>query len=222
MSEEKDLGESVGEKFQLDLLKRARSKALDCLMEAAGKIKPGMTEEEARKIALDTLAAHGAGKSWHTPQIRFGENTVLSFGVPGKEGVRLQENDIFFFDFGPIFSDHEGDIGRPFAIGNDPDHHRCCEDAKAIWNETRRQWKTKKTTGVELYEFAAKRAEQRGWKLSLTDAGGHRISDFPHVAKARSSIDGNALVPAPNRWILEIQIRHPEKPFGAFYEDLLD
>jgi hypothetical protein len=28
-------------------------------------------------------------------------------------------------------------------------------------------------------------------------------------------------VPALRRWMLEIQIAHPTRPFGAFYEDLL-
>jgi methionyl aminopeptidase len=53
-------------------------------------------------------------------------------------------------------------------------------------------------------------------------ADDHRIADFPHAARTRGSIEGFEQTPAPNRWILEIQIRHPSKTFGAFYEDLLN
>jgi len=28
-------------------------------------------------------------------------------------------------------------------------------------------------------------------------------------------------VPASGLWVLEIQLRHPTRPFGAFFEDLL-
>jgi hypothetical protein len=58
--------------------------------------------------------------------------------------------------------------------------------------------------------------------LSLKKAAGHRIADFPHTARRRGSIEKLEYIPATNRWILEIQIRHPEKPFGAFFEDLLN
>ena len=37
-------------------------------------------------------------------------------------------------------------------------------------------------------DFATAAAHSRGWLLSLTKANGHRIADFPHVAKARGSI----------------------------------
>ena len=77
-------------------------------------------------------------------------------------------------------------------------------------------------TGEELYKFAEECAVARGWRLSLQKANGHRISDFPHVARIRGSIEGFLEKPSANRWILEIQIRHPSKAFGAFYEDLLN
>lgn len=85
-----------------------------------------------------------------------------------------KNNDIFFLDLGPIFNSHEGDVERPFAIGNDP------------------------------------------------EINGHRISDFPHIAKRRGSVEGFEQTPQANRWILEIQIRHKVFPYGAFYEDLLN
>ena len=50
---------------------------------------------------------------------------------------------------------------------------------------------------------------------------GHRISEFPHSAHYDGTLDGVGFRPTDKRWILEIQVRHPDRNFGAFYEDLL-
>lgn len=214
--------ESVGANFSTDLLQNARNKTLEVIETAAKQIKPGMTETEARKLVQEIQASSGAPKSWHPPQIRFGENTLMPFGQRGVENPTLAENDIFFLDIGPIFEGHEGDVGRAYTVGSDAEMKRCCVDVEAIWHEVRKQWEASNTSGKELYDFARECAKKRGWQLSLHEANGHRISDFPHAAKIRGSIEGFEQKPAANRWILEIQIRHPEKPFGAFYEDLLN
>jgi hypothetical protein len=146
----------------------------------------------------------------------------LAFGQRGEENVALAKNDIYFFDIGPIFHGHEGDVGRPFTVGQDPEMAKCCKDAGEIWLEVRDHWAQKGVTGAELYAFARLRTVARGWLLTLEKANGHRIADFPHAARNRGSIEGFDQNPAANRWILEIQIRHPHKPFGAFYEDLLN
>ncbi len=214
--------ESVGEKFQNDLLIMARDKTLEVIASAAPQFQIGMTEAEGRALIQKIQMENGAPKSWHPPQIRFGENTLLPFGIVGKGNPILQENDIFFIDIGPIFEGHEGDVGRPFYIGNDQEMGRCCEDAKLIWNEVRNHWQQQQVIGMELYKFAKKSAESRGWILTFEEANGHRIADFPHAAKMRGTIQGLEISPAANRWILEIQIRHPSRSFGAFYEDLLN
>jgi hypothetical protein len=59
-----------------------------------------------------------------------------------------------------------------------------------------------------------------GWKLNL-EIKGHRVSDFPHAIYRGGNLGDFDAVPNPGLWILEIQIAHPSKPYGAFYEDLL-
>ena len=44
------------------------------------------------------------------------------------------------------------------------------------------------------------------------DARGRRNLNSPRARPFKS---------ASGLWVLEIQIRHPERPFGAFFEDLL-
>jgi Xaa-Pro aminopeptidase len=214
--------ETVGATFDPTLLQAARNKTLKVIEEAARRVRPGMTEDEAKRVIWDTQTALGGPKAWHPPQIRFGENTVLAFGQKGAANPALGENDIFFFDIGPIFDGHEGDVGRAFAVGDDPEMRRCCRDVELIWREVRDHWNANGVTGGELYRFAQERAGERGWLLCLQKANGHRIADFPHAARGRGSVEGFESRPAPNRWILEIQIRHPTRPFGAFHEDLLN
>src|SRR4051812_17409577 len=122
--------ESVGPGFSVDLLQTARDKTLEVILETARLMRPGLSESQAKKLLTEIQAAKGSPKSWHPPQIRFGENTLLAFGERSAQECILKENDIFFFDIGPIFDDHEGDVGRPFALGNDPEMRKCCQDAE--------------------------------------------------------------------------------------------
>lgn len=214
--------ETVGPTFRDELLLAARDRTLAVIKEAASQVKPGMTELEAKQLIARIQTQMGAPTSWHPPQIRFGRNTLLPFGQKDIENPTLQENDIFFFDIGPIFDGHEGDVGRTFSIGSDPEMAKCALDCEQIWNEVREHWRTAGVTGAQLYVFAAECALKRGWTLALQKANGHRIADFPHAARQRGSIEGFENHPAPNRWILEIQIRHQSKPYGAFFEDLLN
>ena len=59
-----------------------------------------------------------------------------------------------------------------------------------------------------------------GWELNF-DLPGHRVSDFPHAIYKAGALGDLDTQPRTGLWILEIQIAHPTRPFGAFYEDLL-
>lgn len=214
--------ESVGLSFRVDLLKEARDLTLKVIETAAADFQPGMSEEEAKSLIEQIQASMGVERSWHAPQIRFGKNSTLPFGKPGIKDQTLAENDIYFLDLGLVYKEHEGDVGRAFTIGDDPEKIRCTKDVGTIWSEVRNHWKENKVTGAELYEFAKQSAQKRDWILNLEKANGHRIADFPHAARARGSIEEWNGTPAANRWILEIQIMHPSGEFGAFYEDLLN
>ena len=76
------------------------------------------------------------------------------------------------------------------------------------------------TTGEALYQHALGRAEAMGWRLNW-EVKGHRVSDFPHAIYKAGDLGGLETCPKTGVWILEIQLAHPSRPFGAFYEDLL-
>jgi methionyl aminopeptidase len=132
----------------------------------------------------------------------------------------LGENDIFFVDIGPVYKDVEGDAGDTFVRGANAEHARAARDVHHIWNEVRSAWLEKELTGQSLYALAGQSAADRGWQLNL-DLSGHRLSDYPHRVHFDGSMAEVGIVPAPDLWVLEIAIIHPDGSFGAFFEDLL-
>ena len=58
-------------------------------------------------------------KYWHKRIIRSGPNTLLPYKENPPDLI-IQEDDIMFFDFGPVFDQWEADFGRTFVLGNDP------------------------------------------------------------------------------------------------------
>jgi Xaa-Pro aminopeptidase len=212
--------EGTGEKFELAKLLAVRSRTRHAVHKIAAGISVGMVEEDARAMAREVLKSLEMRRGWHHIITRLGPNTTKDFMALSEPGVVLQPNDIFFIDIGPIYGDTEGDAGETFVVGDDPEHHRAKADVREIWEEVRAKWFATGATGHELYDFAQEAAVRRGWKLNL-DLSGHRLSDFPHSAHYDGSLADVSFRPNPNLWVLEIAIAHPDRQFGAFYEDLL-
>ncbi len=181
---------------------------------------PGMSEEHTLRIASEVLTEEGLRKGWHKIVVRVGPNTLKHFHDPSEPGIVLGDDDIFFVDIGPIFRGGEGDVGFTVAVGDDPDMQAAITDVRALWDEVRRKWVADGLSGSALYEFADSSATTMGWNLNLGLAG-HRLSDFPHKARYTGTLSSVEFPPTTGLWVLEIHIRHPERKFGAFFEDLL-
>jgi methionyl aminopeptidase len=212
--------ESTGEKFSVQPFLEMRQRTRRAVLDIASRVKVGMVEEEAREMARELLSEREMRKGWHHIIVRFGPNTTKDFMEPSDKGVVLGSDDIFFVDIGPVYGDQEGDGGDTFVFGSDPDHHRAREDVKVIWNDVRDEWFKNGRTGRELYDYAEKKAADKGWRLNR-DLSGHRLSEFPHSAHYDGAMAAVDFRPSPLLWVLEIAIIHPERKFGAFYEDLL-
>lgn len=205
--------------FSRERLLAARERTWEAVRRIAAAIRPGMLEEDAYPLALRVIEELGGEKNWHRPWIRFGANTVKHCGVLSKSGARLGEDDIFFIDIGPVFDGYAGDAGDSYVTGADPERRRCRDDARRLFALSAARWR-EGVSGAELFRYAASEAERMGWVFNLK-VKGHRISEFPHAVYFRGGIADVEFPPAPDAWIMEIQIRHPSEPFGAFYEDLL-
>lgn len=216
----RDRQERNGPAFDPAMMLQARERTRAAIARIAAGVAPGMTEEAGQALARQVLKDAGTLRGWHGIHVRFGANTLKNFGEPSAPGVVLGEDDIFFIDIGPVWQGHEGDGGDSFVTGDDPDMVRAADDVRTLFGMARDAWRADGLTGQGLYDFLDRRAENLGWRLNL-DISGHRLSDFPHAVKHDGALADIVYAPKSGLWVLEVQIRHPERPFGAFYEDLL-
>jgi Xaa-Pro aminopeptidase len=212
--------ERVSTAYNTEDFLEARKVAWMTLNALAATIQVGMNEAEANVLCEKIFMEMGIEKKWHKNRIRFGKNTLLAFRDPSDPKVVLQAKDIFYIDLGPIWKGHEGDVGNTFVLGDDPEMLRCQRDVEEIFYELRKIWIEKTPTGQDLYAQAGRAAESRGWRLNL-DLAGHRIGDFPHALWHKGRLSDMEVCPKNLLWILEVQIRHPEREWGAFFEDVL-
>lgn len=216
----KEQQERNGKDFDAAMLALARRETRNAIHAIAAGISPGMIEEDAVSMARRLLKEAGMVRGWHGIHVRFGPNTLKNFGEPSTPHTVLGEHDIFFIDIGPVWRGYEGDGGETFTVGNDAEMMRAASDVRAIFDGTQQAWRDGGLTGVELYAVAVEQARLRGWQLNL-EMSGHRLSDFPHAIKFNGPLADAPYPVSPDLWVLEIQIRHPDLPFGAFYEDLM-
>ena len=205
----------------------ARRKSWEALERIAQAIRPGQLEEEATARAQEILRELGSPAFWHRTYVRFGANTLCTYSDQAAPGHRLGENDIYFIDIGPVWENpeeggarYEGDAGMTGFVGSDPEHAQAAEAVREIFEATRQEWKSGARSGKDLYDWMAAETVRRGWILNQK-ADGHRISEFPHRLYSTRGIAELDYKPAADIWVLEVQIRHPSRPFGAFYEDIL-
>lgn len=217
---ETDLKQAVGSKFALESMIVARDRTWEVVERMASIIQPGMLESEANAQCMAVMKEMGMDRIWHPVLIRFGENTLKTFKQRSNGDPRLQEKDIFFIDLGVVWDGHEGDAGATFVTGDDADMKACADAAKTVFDEVEHHWRTTGAGGKALYDYAEQRATALGWRLNL-DIKGHRVSDFPHAIYKGGNLGDFDASLNPGVWILEIQLAHPTRPFGAFYEDLL-
>ncbi|AKJ96746.1 MULTISPECIES: M24 family metallopeptidase [Pseudomonas] len=212
--------EAVGERYQLETMRHAQQMTWKAIDQIARAITPGMRESEAQAQGKTILAQMGMDRIWHPLLVRFGANTLKTFKQRSEGDPELGTDDIFFIDMGVVWQGHEGDAGATFTTGSDPQMIACAAAAKTLFDQVEGFWRSEQVSGVALYDFAAAQAKAMGWTLNL-DIKGHRVSDFPHAIHRGGDLGNLAQYPNTGLWILEIQLAHPERPFGAFYEDLL-
>jgi Xaa-Pro aminopeptidase len=201
-------------------MEHAQAMTWRAVEQLASSIKPGMTESEAQGLGASMLKEMGMQRIWHPLIVRFGANTLKTFKQRSDGDPVLGEDDIYFIDMGVVWRGHEGDAGATFTTGNNAEMGACAEAAKTLYERVSDHWRRAQVTGQRLYEYAHEQADEMGWRLNL-DIKGHRVSDFPHAIYRAGDLGHYAGCPSKGLWILEIQIAHRDRGFGAFYEDLL-
>ncbi|GAB2590447.1 M24 family metallopeptidase [Microlunatus antarcticus] len=227
---------SVVETDRVAALRDAESKAVQLFDEAVrrGLVVPGITErqlsDEIRDLANEMF---GVRKFWHKRIVRSGVNTLEPYRSNPAE-LTLESDDIVFFDFGPIFSEWEADVGRTYVLGDDEHKHRLAADLPVIWAAGRDHFAaTPEITGDELFAYVLGLMGERGWGHGARHAG-HLVGEFPHERveddQVTSYITPGSHQPMrrpdaagnPCHWILEVHLTDRERGFGGFFEQLLD
>ena len=198
----------------------ARSRTRAAVREIAREVAPGMREEDGLALVFQTLRRHGLRHEWHEPRVRFGVNTLKKFCEPSEPGIVLGRYDIWLIDVGPVWDGWESDFGETFVVGDDPEMHRIVYDVREVFDRVRLHWREARATGEALYRYAAAEASLRGWQL-CPEMVGHRIGKYPFAAHHEDTLAQAKIMPEPGAWMLEIQLRHPDRPYSAFVEDLL-
>lgn len=216
-------------------LRDAETKAAKLFEEAArrGMIRSGISEKTLNTEMYDiALEMYGIKKYWHKRIVRSGANTVHPYRENPPD-LMIQDDDILFFDFGPVFEDWEADFGRTYVLGNDPLKLKIQREIEEAWQLGKEHYdQTPDITGAQLFNFIIGLAEARGWKFPQAHCG-HLIGSFPHEriqgdeylnyihpdnqTKMRDP-DQNG---KPRDWILEIHFVDQQRQLGGFFEQLL-
>ncbi len=212
--------------------------ALFDAIERAGLVAPGKTEKELDdEIYILAKRDFGVNTHWHKRVVRAGVNTVCIFSdTPPLQTI--VPDDIVYLDLGPVFASGndqwEADIGRSYALGDNPDKKRLVADLPRLFDVVKSHYEASPDiTGAQLYAFAQETAADAGWIFGGTIAG-HIVGEFPHAQRVPGDNDLHRIAPRnPKRmrdlddngnerhWILEIHLVDKARTYGGFYERLL-
>ena len=203
-------------------------------VETRGLILPGKTEKKLNAEIFDlAFELFGIRKFWHKRIVRSGKNTLLPY-QENPTDLELQENDILFFDFGPVFDDWEADFGRTYVLGNDSRKLQLKDDVETAWHEGYSHFLAnyQHISGAELYQFTSDLALKMGWEYGNHHCG-HLVGNFPHetflgeivsnyIHPENIDLMANLDVLGNERfWIYEIHFIDPILEIGGFFEQLM-
>lgn len=219
-----------------DNLLKASEKAFRIfdIVEKNQLVVPGKTEkqlkDEIAKIAKETF---NIKKFWHKKIVRAGKNTIYPYKHSPPDQI-IQEDDIVFFDFGPVLDEWEADIGKTLVLGNNKTKLKLKKDVESAWYEGKCFYDQNKETitGAQFYNFTKRLAQKYGWEYPQAYCG-HLIGQFPHEKRLGEDItnyihpENHTLMSKKDKfgderfWIYEIHFIDKKHEIGAFFEKIL-
>lgn len=214
-------------------LAEQKAKQLFTTVEERGLIKAGKSEKELCDEIVNIANELGITEHWHKKIVRAGINTLQPF-IADPPDLMIQENDILFFDFHPVFEGWEADLGRTYVLGSDPLKLKIKKDIEAAWQEAN-AWYGKQTqlTGAEFFNYVDELTKSYGYTFGNAIAG-HIVGRFPHEQPDDPNDlcldvhpDNHVDILQPDKhgnkrhWILELHFVDKANNIGAFYEQLL-
>jgi len=215
-------------------LSEQKAKELFKAIEDRGLIIPGKSEKQlCDEIVQIARQDFGVENHWGKKIVRTGINTLQPY-ISDPPDLVIQDGDILFFDFHPIFEGWEADLGRTYVLGNDPLKQKIKKDVEAAWHEGNAWYfKQNKLTGADFFNYATDLAKHYGYEFGNAIAG-HIIGKFPHEqpddpndlcldVHPDNHNDILSLDKHGNKrhWILELHFVDRKNNIGAFFEQLL-
>ena len=225
----------IEQKTRKEQLVIAEQKAVELFEETIKRsyVIPGISEKDL-SIKIHDLAFEmfETKQHWHKRIVRAGKNTIQPYSKKPPNRI-IEDDDILFFDFGPVFEQWEADLGRTYVIGNDPQKLKLKKDVEECWQLGKVYYDSHpEITGAELYNYVCKLANDRSWRFG-NEHSGHLIGKFPHEKihneKKLNYIHPDNHLPMNANdeynqlrdWILEIHFIDSNLEIGGFYEQLL-
>jgi len=211
-----------------------KAKELFKAVEDRGLITAGKSEKQlSDEIVQIAMEDFGVKDHWGKKLVRTGINTLQPYSADAPDLI-IQQDDILFFDFHPVFDGWEADLGRTYVLGNDPLKQRIKSAVEEAWHKGNAWYfKQPKLTGAEFFNYAAELAKSYGYEFGNAIAG-HIIGKFPHEqpddpndlcldAHPDNHTDILQLDKFGNErhWMLELHFVDRKNKIGAFFEQLL-
>jgi Xaa-Pro aminopeptidase len=194
----------------------------------------GKTERELNNEVFElAFELFGIKKFWHKRIVRSGKNTLLPY-KENPPNLTIQEDDIMFFDFGPVFEDWEADVGKTYVLGNNAQKLKLKQDVELAWKEGKAYYDLNKDklSGADFFNYTKELAKKYGWEYGNHHCG-HLVGNFPHekllgedeinyihpnndVLMSAKDIHGEERF-----WIYEIHFVNKELEIGGFFEQLV-
>ena len=224
---------NIAQRKQSLLAAEKKAKQLFSEIEERGWITAGISEIDLSDKIFDlAFQMFGTKQHWHKRIVRSGNNTLLPYSKNPPNRI-ITDDDILFFDFGPVFENWEADLGRTYVIGNNREKLRLKSDVETCWNLGKEYFDNDPSmTGATLYEYVCDLAKSRSWEFGNEHCG-HLIGKFPHERiqgeKTLNYIHPENHTPMnapdqygePRDWILEIHFIDPRQKIGGFFEQVL-
>jgi Xaa-Pro aminopeptidase len=203
-------------------------------IENRGLIQAGKSENKLNTEIFELAKEmFGIEKYWHKRIVRAGKNTIFPYRENPADLI-IQEEDILFLDFGPVFEDWEADLGKTYVLGENTQMLKMKADVETAWYEGYEFYKKNRNglIAADFYKFTCDLAKKLGWKFGHIHCG-HLIGKFPHE-RIQGEETLNYIHPEnlnkmsdPDKsgnerfWIYEIHLLDKTESFGGFYEQLL-
>jgi Xaa-Pro aminopeptidase len=225
---------NMNETRQKLILAEQKAKELFRTVEDRRLIIPGKTEKKlCDEIAQIAKEEFGVENHWGKKIVRTGVNTLEPY-IANPPDLTIQEDDILFFDFHPVFDGWEADLGRTYVLGSNPLKLKIKKDVETAWHEACAWYfKQDKLTGAEYFNYATELAKRYGYEFGNAIAG-HIVGHYPHEQPEdpndlcldihpENHSDILQLDKHGNKrhWMLELHFVDKKNDIGAFFEQLL-